>query len=101
MSDTSHLESRIAVLEEQIKYLGADNDELKNDLLNVYKDIKRHMDDEEEKQEALLSAINDLREKIYDINKEITHYKGVIGGMILTVSAIFTALGLAWKFLVN
>lgn len=99
MSTTSKLESRIAVLETKILGLKEDNMELQNDLLQAYKDIKKHMDDEEERQEALLSSINDLREKIYEIRTEITHYKGMFGGVMLLGSMIVTAIGLGWKFL--
>lgn len=85
MSNTAKLEARIAVLE-------AKDVEREKDLVQVYKDIKEHMDDEEKDREILLS-------KISDIQKEITHYKGVIGGIILTVSAVFTAIGVGLKYL--
>lgn len=80
------LEARIAVLEER-------SAEHEKDLLQAYKDIKEHMDREEEDREALFSKVTTVQKELFDVREEMAKYKGTIGGIVLTVSAIFTALG--------
>ena len=86
------IESRIAVLESQ-------NKEINKDIVQVYRDIQKHMEREESDREVIMSQMNDLRQQVADVNKEITHYKGLVGGIILAITCIGTAIGFAVKYL--
>ena len=94
MSNHRLLNERIAVLETK-------QGELEKDLLQAYADIREHMDREEEDREVLISKISTLQSELFEVQKTLVGWKGTLGGIILTVSGIFTALGLVWKFLIN
>lgn len=88
------IESRIAVLESQGK-------ERDKDILQVYKDIRDHMEREEADREVWISQLNDLRSQQNEMNLQVEKYKSTIGGFILALSCIATAAGLAWKYLIS
>jgi len=88
------IESRIAVLESQGK-------ERDKDILQVYRDIRDHMEREEADREVWITQLNDLRQNQNDMNIQMTKYKGMVGGFVLALTCIASAAGLAWKYLIS
>ena len=80
-------------LHERIVKLESGQDHNKELLENLYKELQNHNKDEENFQSELKAAISSLK-------MEMTHYKGLVGGITLVISGLFAVVAIAkgWIF---
>ena len=59
------------------------------------------MADEEQRLQHIEEKIDELDRKITDIDKDLAKYRGMVGGVLLVVTAIITLFKLSWDWLVE
>lgn len=90
MSDLS-IEERIAILETL-------NQQTDKEIKELFDLLRKHMEKEEQDRDEVKQAIRDSKQDIADIKVVIGKQKSFLGGVVFTVTSVWTAIiaGLNW-----
>ena len=59
------------------------------------------MDDEQHRLEVEEDKIKALDPKVSAIDKDLTKYRGMVGGILLVITAVVTFVKLSWGFITD